>query len=468
MVSRRRSIRAPRRSCWPACRQRHRTDSFYRAEDREASLLLPGIGIALATKASKRLTPLLVWRTLPKVRPDGHAVGDRSSPPRVENRTPRSCSQNVAMSRSILHVAEILAWADEHLARTGKFPTATSGVVVAKRDEKWMNIQQALRLGLRGLPGRWTLAQLLAERRGHRNRKRLPRYSLTRILQWMDAHKRLTGSWPTLIAGPIKEAPGETWAAVAVALDHGQRGLPGGSSIAKLLAKHRGVRNRAAVPDFSINRILRWADAQKARTGNWPIIEGGPIRESPGDTWNAVHHALSRGTRGLPGGSSLARLLLKYRGVRRHARHPPLSFDQILQWADGYRKRTGRWPKADIGSDTRIKRRNVVSSAERAVRGEARSAAGLVAGKALGEASRRPQSSRIAPTQRAHDPSLGQGSSAPHGKATQSKFRPNPEVKRRELGRRQRRAKSWPSRTAGRIVTGAAYGQKPQEGEHQG
>ena len=204
-----------------------------------------------------------------------------------------------------------------------------------------MNIHAAFRLGLRGFPGRWTLAQLLAERRGYRNRKRLPKYTLTKIMEWADAHRRRTGRWPTPMAGPIKEAPGETWAAVAVALDHGQRGLPGGSSVANLLAKQRGVRNRAAVPDFSINRILRWADAHKARTGNWPIIEGGPIRESPGDTWNAVHHALSRGTRRLPGGRSLARLLLEHRGVRRHFRHPPLSLKQILCWADAHRKRTG-------------------------------------------------------------------------------------------------------------------------------
>ena len=51
--------------------------------------------------------------------------------------------------RTVLHVAEILAWADEYRERTGKFPTADSGVVVAKPDEKWVNIDQALRVGLR-------------------------------------------------------------------------------------------------------------------------------------------------------------------------------------------------------------------------------------------------------------------------------------------------------------------------------
>ncbi len=99
--------------------------------------------------------------------------------------------------RPVLHVAEILDWADECRERKGRFPTAGSGVVTANPDEKWANIDQALRVGLRGFPGRWSLAQLLAERRGHRNRKRLPKYNLAKILGWADAHQRRTGHWPT-------------------------------------------------------------------------------------------------------------------------------------------------------------------------------------------------------------------------------------------------------------------------------
>ncbi len=38
--------------------------------------------------------------------------------------------------------------------------------------------------------------------------------------------------------------PGETWAA----LDQGAHGLPGGSSLARLLEEHRGVRNKALWP----------------------------------------------------------------------------------------------------------------------------------------------------------------------------------------------------------------------------
>jgi len=43
------------------------------------------------------------------------------------------------------------------------------------------------------------------------------------------------GRWPTLWRGAIEDAPGETWAAADAALKRGGRGLPGGSSLAKLL-----------------------------------------------------------------------------------------------------------------------------------------------------------------------------------------------------------------------------------------
>ena len=44
-------------------------------------------------------------------------------------------------------------------------------------------------------------------------------------------------------SGPISEAPGETWGAVDAALQKGSRGLPGGSSLALLLADKRGAEH---------------------------------------------------------------------------------------------------------------------------------------------------------------------------------------------------------------------------------
>lgn len=104
---------------------------------------------------------------------------------------------------------------------------------------------------------------------------------------------------------------GENWRNVSHALRVGARGLPGGSSLAQLLNKHRSVRNKGNAPQLSEKQILRWAKAFRRAQDRWPIASSGPIAESPDDTWSAVDQALRHGRRGLKGGSSLSKLLKK-------------------------------------------------------------------------------------------------------------------------------------------------------------
>src|SRR4029450_6385346 len=139
------------------------------------------------------------------------------------------------MRRIELTIKQILAWADAYHERTGQWPKAKDGLVWEAVDEKWINIDQALRLGLRGLHRGQTLAQLLAKHRGKRNRRRLPRFTVRQILRWIDAHRARKGNWPRCSDGPVAEAPGETWWAVDMALRNGLRGLAGGSSLPQLL-----------------------------------------------------------------------------------------------------------------------------------------------------------------------------------------------------------------------------------------
>ena len=68
------------------------------------------------------------------------------------------------------------------------------------------------------------------------------------ILAWADAHWRRTGDWPKAISGPVAGAAGLTWAAVESALRIGSRGLPGGDSLARLLRRARGLRERRGGP----------------------------------------------------------------------------------------------------------------------------------------------------------------------------------------------------------------------------
>src|SRR5262249_21588425 len=141
-----------------------------------------------------------------------------------------------------------------------------------------------------------------------------PHLTVRLILAWADAHYRRTGSWPTDNCGPVVDAAGETWKAVAMALRCGYRGLRGGLSLARLPAGQPGVRNPGRQAAVSVALILAWAQAHRRRTGSWPNRESGPVAEAAGETWSAIDLALCYGHRGLPGGSSLARLVAAGRG----------------------------------------------------------------------------------------------------------------------------------------------------------
>lgn len=242
----------------------------------------------------------------------------------------------------------ILKWADGYHQLTGQWPKQTSGPITDAPGETWRAMEAALRLGLRGLPGGSSLLRLLAEHRGIRNKGNLPPLKVTQILKWANAHHRRTGHWPKKSDGAITDAPGETWEGVNSALLSGRRGLPR-TTLSQLLAKHRGIRNRHKLSSLNVAQILKWADAHHRRTGQWPKLTSGPITEAPGETWQAVHSALCNGRRGLPGRSSLPRLLAHHRGVRNVQALPPLSSALILKWADAYHRRTGEWPTKQSG-----------------------------------------------------------------------------------------------------------------------
>jgi hypothetical protein len=267
-----------------------------------------------------------------------------------------------------LYLEQILTWADAFQARTGRWPLRDSGPIHESPEDTWARVDQALRQGLRALPGGSSLARLLFERRGVRNQAAVLPLSESQILAWADAHVRRTGDWPQRGSGPLEDAPGETWSFVDAALTHGTRGLPGGDSLRRLLARYRAVRNPAALPRLTYKVILAWADAHQARTGTWPTVQAGAITEAPGETWCGVNAALWSGCRGLRGGTTLARVLEAHRGVRNIHHLPPLTEEAILGWARAHQQRTGRWPtywsgkvagsggETWLGIDTALKR----------------------------------------------------------------------------------------------------------------
>src|SRR5262245_48395905 len=68
-----------------------------------------------------------------------------------------------------------------------------------------------------------------------------PELSEEQILAWADAYHEATGEWPVEESGAVAEAPGESWREIKQTLARGGRGLPGGWTLAELLAERRNV-----------------------------------------------------------------------------------------------------------------------------------------------------------------------------------------------------------------------------------
>jgi hypothetical protein len=243
---------------------------------------------------------------------------------------------------------EILAWADAHYARQGKWPTCDSGVIFGMV-RTWKSIDSRLRKGLQRPRDRTTLAKFLAKHRDARDGRSAPTLSETEILAWADAYFAANGKWPGQGSGRI---PGtrETWTAVHVAMQQGRRGFRRGSSLAQLLVHRRGARRaRRLLRPLSEEQVLAWADTYFADHEKWPSEQSGLI-SGTGETWAKITGALRNGFRGLRQGSSLAQLLAEKRGARNQKCLPSLPEEQILAWAKAHFKATRRWPVAKSGS----------------------------------------------------------------------------------------------------------------------
>jgi hypothetical protein len=219
--------------------------------------------------------------------------------------------------RPVLSLERILAWADAHREATGSWPTSVSGAVLGVQRESWRGIDRCLNQGARGLPGGHRLADLPAEHRGVRARRRGKPLTVEQVVAWADAHHAATGRWPSDAAGPVRGVPGESWAAICAALRRGWRGLTVRTTLANLLLAHRGPAASNRPPRLSVAEILSWADAHHAATGRWPTRTTGPVAPGITETWSRIDAALRYGCRGFPGGLSLRRLLSQHRSYRR-------------------------------------------------------------------------------------------------------------------------------------------------------
>lgn len=217
--------------------------------------------------------------------------------------------------------AQIMQWARAHYRRTGNWPTTTSGSIPGVRGETWRKVGACLVQGGRGL-ARSSLAQLLAKH-GYRRRPETtdrPPLTIKKILEWADAHRRRTGEWPGNYSGRVIGGHGYVWCTIDMYLQRGRRGLKGGTTLRKVLAKYRGRKYRVKCPDVTVDQIAKWAEQHYRITGEWPLRRSGPVIGGyPADTWARLDAALWTGARSLPGDYSLPRLLYDRFGVERRS-----------------------------------------------------------------------------------------------------------------------------------------------------
>ena len=276
------------------------------------------------------------------------ALGNRGLPGSMTLPQLLAKRRGVRNSRSLppLNVDQILRWADAHRKAEGEWPTQRSGAIRGTSDS-WSRINYALVTGARGLPGSMTLAQLLSKQRGVVNIQDQDPLTEKSILKWADIYFRREGRWPVQKSGRIADGL-EKWSAIDAALSRGLRGLPGGSSLARLLATRRGKRHHLDLAPLREADILYWADSFKAATATWPTRTSGICGDN-GDTWGRVDAALKQGPRGLNGGSSLAGILARHRGVPNRKDLPSLTIKQIVMWAKEAHAKSGHWPTPASG-----------------------------------------------------------------------------------------------------------------------
>jgi hypothetical protein len=259
-----------------------------------------------------------------------------------------SLAQLLAEHRGLgppLTLEQILTWADAHHAATRRWPALNSGTIRGADGETWAQIDAHLRIGGRGLNGGQSLLSVLEKHRDLRDWCHQGELTLAQILVWADAHRAASGTWPAPESGPVRDGPGGlTWSIIDTALTRGFRGLPGGWSLARLVAEHRQPR-----PPLTIQQILAWADAHRAASRRWPNPNSGPILGAPGETWAAIDSSLRVSSRGLGTTTSLYRLLREHRNNQTKEENPQLTLEQVLVWVDAYRAANGTWPVTGSG-----------------------------------------------------------------------------------------------------------------------
>jgi hypothetical protein len=240
-------------------------------------------------------------------------------------------------------IAELVsAYQTEH----GKFPTV-------RATSEWCALDGVLRQGGRGLPGGSSLAKLMADRFGYvywGNKMPLSdEFILDMVDQFKNEHGKFPGQYSGLVAGGF---PGDDWGGYNASLRDGGRGLHGGTTLAKLIhSRYPEYVHSKNCENLTVEFIVDRAKEHLDLNGKFPVVKGGSVTNGyPGDTWNGYDRALFEGGRGLPGGTTLKRLLAKELGAPNHMDKPALTEEYIVELAKQHKERTGKRPSCKSGA----------------------------------------------------------------------------------------------------------------------
>ena len=101
--------------------------------------------------------------------------------------------------------------------------------------------------------------------------------------------------------------------------------------------------------DLTVEIVMSWAKRHKEETGIWPASTSGKVIGEPDENWGAINAALVNGSRDLPEGYSIAKLLEEQVGKRNPKTLPGLTEELILELADKHYERTGEYPDTQLG-----------------------------------------------------------------------------------------------------------------------
>jgi hypothetical protein len=201
----------------------------------------------------------------------------------------------------------------------GKWPTRVSGNVTELLDITWSAINDALKRGaITDTPER-SLAQFLERVVDRRNQANLANLTETTILNWCDEYFSAHGKYPGQGSEALESMDSETFNNINAALTSGHRGLPGGSSLAKLLRKNRNYQDNYSRPKLTLPKIIDMMVDHYQTFAKWPVSTDKEVVGHASEKWSAINAALHIGSRGLrTSGNSLAKL--RPRAIRRAKR----------------------------------------------------------------------------------------------------------------------------------------------------